>query len=269
MAITPEARTRFSALINGRRLDLGLTWRQVAALAGISYESLRAVRDLGAGPPRQLTLRGIDRALQWEPGSAELALYEGAEPSALPAEHSPRPALAAVPPPTGPEDDRPQAVRDNPDDLYVQRLWSDDRIPADGREALIADYLLVRDRASAGPLARVPPAAALARFTGLAQLRQRELLFTQDQIAARAGMPRGALAALYRGTVAELREGDLAGLDRALYWEDGSSARVLYENGDPSPLRVRPAGLPDEFLRVFRASESGPAADPGSGANGT
>jgi hypothetical protein len=84
LAITPESRAHFTELLEGRRLDLGLTLRLVAQEAGMSYESLRAIRAGTGGNPRALTLRGVDRALYWRPGSAERVLYDGGEPDALP-----------------------------------------------------------------------------------------------------------------------------------------------------------------------------------------
>lgn len=61
------ARRRDEAM-NRRRLELGMTWRQVAAAARISYETLRAVRkgDTAGG---ELTLSSIEKALHWSPGS--------------------------------------------------------------------------------------------------------------------------------------------------------------------------------------------------------
>src|SRR5262252_4141700 len=53
--------------MDARRLELGLTWRQVADRAGISYETIRQLR---AGKHvRALTARKLDGALQWAPGT--------------------------------------------------------------------------------------------------------------------------------------------------------------------------------------------------------
>lgn len=61
------ARRRDEAM-NRRRLELGMTWRQVAGAARISYETLRAVRK-GDSVGGELTLSSIEKALLWAPGS--------------------------------------------------------------------------------------------------------------------------------------------------------------------------------------------------------
>lgn len=64
----PELAQRRDAAMNRRRLELGMTWRQVAAAAHISYETLRAVRkgETGGG---ELTLSSIERGLRWTSGA--------------------------------------------------------------------------------------------------------------------------------------------------------------------------------------------------------
>jgi hypothetical protein len=64
---------RLAVLMEGRRLDLGLRWTDVAAESGMSVEGLRTMRRDG-GVPRALNQRGIERALRWEPGSIERIL---------------------------------------------------------------------------------------------------------------------------------------------------------------------------------------------------
>lgn len=80
MDITPEARQRLAGLMEERRLDLELTWREVALRAGLSYESVRALRAGDEGNPQPLTLRKIDKGLEWRPGSSRRILYEGGDP---------------------------------------------------------------------------------------------------------------------------------------------------------------------------------------------
>lgn len=71
-----------------RRIDLRLTWEQVAKNGEVSYEAVRAFR---AGQPtiRRLTARGIEVGLQWAPGSIDAVLSGGEptpeEPTDLPA----------------------------------------------------------------------------------------------------------------------------------------------------------------------------------------
>lgn len=81
MDITPEARQRLARYMEDRALDLGLTWREVAARAGISIETLRLLRT-GADGARPLTMRAVDAALEWRPGSVQRILG-GGEPRDL------------------------------------------------------------------------------------------------------------------------------------------------------------------------------------------
>ncbi|MFJ8760794.1 helix-turn-helix domain-containing protein [Streptomyces cyaneofuscatus] len=53
--------------MNARRLQLGMAWKELATSAGISYETLRAVRKGQTGAP--LTVRKIEQALRWAQGS--------------------------------------------------------------------------------------------------------------------------------------------------------------------------------------------------------
>lgn len=54
--------------MNARRLQLGMAWKEVATAAGISYETLRAVRK-GETSGAPLTLRKLEQALRWAQGS--------------------------------------------------------------------------------------------------------------------------------------------------------------------------------------------------------
>lgn len=73
-----ELARRRDAAMNRRRLELGLTWRQVATATETSYETLRAIRkgETGGG---ELSLRNIERGLRWAPG-AFAAIDAGREP---------------------------------------------------------------------------------------------------------------------------------------------------------------------------------------------
>ena len=74
--ISPEARVRLASLMDDRRLELGLRWRDVAEAGGVSYEALRDVRN-GTGGIRRLTEHAIETGLQWEAGSVGLILAGG------------------------------------------------------------------------------------------------------------------------------------------------------------------------------------------------
>lgn len=62
--------------MNERRQALGMTWAVVARDADITVETLRAIRR-GKNDPSDLTKRGLDRALQWQPGSMQNVLNGG------------------------------------------------------------------------------------------------------------------------------------------------------------------------------------------------
>lgn len=78
MDITPDARNRLAAEMEARRLDLGLSWREVATRAGLSYEMVMKLRTRVTSA-RPLTLRKADAGLGWEAGSSERVL-NGGEP---------------------------------------------------------------------------------------------------------------------------------------------------------------------------------------------
>ncbi|MFF9248848.1 helix-turn-helix domain-containing protein [Streptomyces globisporus] len=63
----PEQLSPLDGEMNARRLQLGMAWKEVARSAGISYETLRAVRK-GETSGAPLTLRKIEQALRWAQG---------------------------------------------------------------------------------------------------------------------------------------------------------------------------------------------------------
>lgn len=83
---------RLDKVLNQRRVELGLTWRELSKSARISYEALRAFRR-GEYRPTELTARRLDEVLRWEPGSVE-TLLDGGPPAQLP-EGRPLEAVAA------------------------------------------------------------------------------------------------------------------------------------------------------------------------------
>ncbi|MEU8040958.1 hypothetical protein [Streptosporangium sp. NPDC049078] len=70
---------RLASAMSARREELHMTWVKVAESAGITTETLRAIRH-GDNSPSTLTKRGIEAALQWEPGSIDMVL-SGGEPT--------------------------------------------------------------------------------------------------------------------------------------------------------------------------------------------
>lgn len=73
--------------MNARRLQLGLAWKEVAKSAGISYETLRAVRK-GETTAAPLTLRKIEQALRWAQGSIS-QVEQGGKPRPAPEGEAP------------------------------------------------------------------------------------------------------------------------------------------------------------------------------------
>lgn len=86
MTTQPEARQRLAALMDERRLDLRLTWQEVAERGSVSLRALANART-GDSEIRPLTQRGIEAGLHWTPGSVA-EILAGSAPT-------PREALGA------------------------------------------------------------------------------------------------------------------------------------------------------------------------------
>lgn len=80
--------TKASDLLDGameqRRIELGMSWKEVAEAASVSVETLTALRKgrTNARNANPLTKRGIERGLRWAAGSFDDAL-EGRNPKPL------------------------------------------------------------------------------------------------------------------------------------------------------------------------------------------
>lgn len=83
MPIESDQRQRLAAVMEDRRLELRLTWQQVAERGDISLRALSSAR-AGSGDIRPLTRRGIDKGLQWVEGRGVDAILAG---------HDPQPAI--------------------------------------------------------------------------------------------------------------------------------------------------------------------------------
>lgn len=106
---------RLDALMDTRRLELGLRWKGVVERAGITHQTLLQLRK--GQPVADLTIARVEQALEWAPGSiAQIA--EGGDPIPLPPP-SPEPENA---PRSGRY--RPVQVPEglDPDDEDVQRI---------------------------------------------------------------------------------------------------------------------------------------------------
>lgn len=75
----PRAHKRLDQAMNDRRVELDMTWGEVATRARIAEVTLRAIRK-GDNNPGELTARRIEDALQWEHGSID-AVLNGGEPT--------------------------------------------------------------------------------------------------------------------------------------------------------------------------------------------
>lgn len=76
-----EQLERLNEVLRARRLELGMkTWRDLSLAAGISYETLRALR-VGDGRPGEATIHGLNRALSYKDGAGVEALLDGRDPT--------------------------------------------------------------------------------------------------------------------------------------------------------------------------------------------
>lgn len=75
---TAEARRHLAELMDARRIELRMTWKEVADAGGVSAEVLRDLRNGRTDRDvRPLTKRGIEDGLQWRPGSVDQILMGG------------------------------------------------------------------------------------------------------------------------------------------------------------------------------------------------
>lgn len=88
---------RLDLALDDRRIELGLTWGQVADRVGRSEEMIRRFRNTGTGSRE--TKAGLERALGWTKGSVD-AVLKGGRPSLLTVNS----AIAPVPEPVSRRD---------------------------------------------------------------------------------------------------------------------------------------------------------------------
>lgn len=94
----------------------------------------------------------------------------------------------------------------------------------------------------------------LARFAEIVKARRDALGLTQGQARAVGGPTNSTFTKIENMQWAPGRQGTLQKLDDALRWTKGSSARILYEGGDPTPSDQEP-------LRADEATSTQATAD--------
>jgi transcriptional regulator with XRE-family HTH domain len=72
------SREKLAELVRARRKALGLTQPQVAERGDVSVELVRRVETNRSGELRASKIEGLERALEWEPGSIRAVLGGGA-----------------------------------------------------------------------------------------------------------------------------------------------------------------------------------------------
>lgn len=99
MAVTQDAIDRLGRYVLARREDLGLSQEDIAAAGGPSTTTLSKLELGKSKEPIARTLRLLDKALFWEPGSAENVL-RGGEPEATSDSpiHNTQPAIRIMAP---------------------------------------------------------------------------------------------------------------------------------------------------------------------------
>lgn len=107
----PQPHELLDQFMEERRLELGMTWKQVSAQSGVTVETLSALRKGRTNPAKasQLTRRGIERAMKWTTGGYEDAL-DDRRPAALAGEVA-HPEHAPPAPPTDVDPEVEDAVQ--------------------------------------------------------------------------------------------------------------------------------------------------------------
>ncbi|WP_454199505.1 hypothetical protein [Nocardia sp. Marseille-Q1738] len=94
----------------------------------------------------------------------------------------------------------------------------------------------------------------LVRFGQMVKARRDALGLTQEEVSALGGPSDTTFTKIENLEWRPGRTATLRKLDAGLQWEPGSSARILYEGGDPIPLNQsgvgQPAAVPDADLAI-------------------
>ena len=189
--------------VRARRHHLGLSQKDVATRGGIGQRTLRAI-EVGTGEHAifPTTLRALERALMWPPGSLDAAIATGQPPPA---------------PVTAPAAD-PVAVA-RPDIVYPALL------PSAGAPTMIA-------------LPAEDP-AILARWI---RERRTQLGLTRADAAAAGPLTAATWRALESGQRPTIRPSTRRALERALRWPPNSLDAALVSGGPPVPTPTSAGG---------------------------
>lgn len=78
----PEPHERLDRAMEARRLELDMTWTDLARAANVSPQALRSIRR-GEYRPSKLTAKNLDRALHWPTGTVDEILDGADAPSTM------------------------------------------------------------------------------------------------------------------------------------------------------------------------------------------
>ncbi|NJP24397.1 hypothetical protein FLW53_09315 [Microbispora sp. SCL1-1] len=138
---TVETTTPLDATMNARRIELGLSWDEIAAKAGVSTAFLREYRK-GRKGARDLTRALLEDALKWKRGSLD-ALAAGGQPE--PADEIPTIGELLVQHGVATEDELTD-LEDHRDAKVMEVLAADDMTPQAAADFLKL-YMLLRRKA--------------------------------------------------------------------------------------------------------------------------
>ena len=189
--------------VRARRHQLGLSQKDVATRGGIGQRTLRAI-EVGTGEQAVFptTLRALERALMWPPGSLDAAIAAGQPPPATVTARAADPVAVA-----------------RPDIVYPALL------PPAGAPTMIA-------RPAEDP-------ATLARWI---RERRTQLGLTRADAAAAGPLTQATWRALESGQRPNIRPSTRRALERALRWPRNSLDAALVSGGPPVPTPTSAGG---------------------------
>lgn len=205
--------------VRARRHQLGLSQKDVAARGAIGERTLRAI-EVGSGEHAVFptTLRALERALMWPPGSLDAAIAAGQPPPAT---------VTAVP-------------AGLPDVAYPTLF------PPAGAPTMIAlptdDAAAAADRATAPGQGDAPGPATPAILARWIRDRRTQLGLTRADAAAGGPLTQVTWRSLESGQRPNIRPSTRRALERALRWPPGSLDAALVSGRPPVWTPSPPGG---------------------------